>query len=64
MITVTKDPHNGPMELMGLSTDTKPTTDVGGRPIRNGSTFIEMDTRHVYFFDASTSSWLGVGDDT
>lgn len=38
--------------LFGLSTDTKPTEEVG-----NGSVFIEIDTSTVYFFDSANAVW-------
>ena len=44
MVTTT----NMSMEYVGLSTDTKPTNGVP-----NGSTFIEIDTGDVYFYDAT-----------
>ena len=37
----------------GLSTDEKPT-----RWVVNGSVFIEMDTGNVFFFDASSGTWV------
>lgn len=40
-------------EYVGLSTDTKPTEFVP-----NGSTFVEMDTKKLYAFDAANSEWL------
>ena len=41
-------------EYIGLSTDTKPTTD-----IPNGSSFFEMDTGDTYYFDAETAQdWI------
>jgi len=58
MITIAKDPHVGPMELIGLSTDEKPTAAIEGRPIRNGSTLIEMDTGHVYWYDEASGDWI------
>lgn len=40
-------------EMAGLSMDSKPVTaDVG-----NGSSFIEMDTSKVYFYDEANSQW-------
>lgn len=42
----------------GLSTDTKPTIEFNGKAIANGSTFFEMDTQDVYFYDGATNSWL------
>lgn len=40
------------LEIRGLSSDTKPTDD-----IPNGSSFLEMDTGEVYFWDAENSQW-------
>lgn len=49
------------VELMGLSTDTKPTGTVTGTtgacPIGNGSVFLEMDTSDVYIYDEQNSVW-------
>lgn len=42
----------------GLSTDSKPTDVFIGKNIGNGSTFFEMDTQEVYFYDGGTNSWL------
>ena len=44
-------------EFAGLHDDTKPVRD----DICTGSTFIEVDTGDVYFFDEESSSWLKVG---
>ena len=44
---------NNAWELRGKSTDTKPSQD--GVP--NGSTFVEMDTGNVYFWDAVDKQW-------
>ena len=44
-------------EFSGLSTDTKPT----GADIATGSTFVEVDTGDVYFFDEESNTWLKVG---
>ena len=40
-------------ELIGLSTDTKPTTD-----IPNGSVFIETDTAKIYLFNKTSGQWV------
>jgi len=62
MITVTKDPtyasHKPGLELVGLSTDEKPTDTVNGVPVTNGSTFIEMDTGNLYWFDQAAGEWI------
>ena len=40
-------------DIAGLSTDSKPVTeDVG-----NGSSFIEMNTSKVYFYDEANHQW-------
>lgn len=45
-------------ELSGLSTDTKPTGTFAGKNIANGSTFFEMDTQNVKFYDAENDAWV------
>lgn len=44
-------------ELAGLSTDNKPITNLA-----TGSSFIEVDTGNVYFFDEVGHTWHKVGD--
>lgn len=39
-------------QLVGLSTDTKPTENIG-----NGTIFIEMDTKTIYFYDKQNETW-------
>lgn len=58
MITLDKSDVNEPLSFKGLSTDTKPTTNYGSLAIKNGSTFFEMDTQEVYFYDGGTNTWL------
>lgn len=43
----------------GKSTDEKPTHEYDGIAIGNGSTFLEMDTKNVFFYDEETEGWLG-----
>jgi len=43
-------------EFRGLSTDTKPIK-VGEKYVDNGSTYIEMDTKKVYFYDLENQQW-------
>lgn len=50
------DDNNLEVELRGLSTDTKPTTLVG-KPVANGSVFIEIDTGKVYMYDLTNQTW-------
>lgn len=42
----------------GASTDTKPTGVCDNMTIANGSTFFEMDTQEVYFYDGANSDWF------
>lgn len=42
-------------EFQGLSTDTKPTY------APNGSSFFEMDTFKIYFFDKDSGTWITKG---
>ncbi len=58
MITLDKSDVNEPLSFKGLSTDTKPTVKYKSLAITNGSTFFEMDTQDVYFYDGATDSWL------
>lgn len=41
-------------EMVGLSTDTKPT----GVSVGNGWSYIEMDTGKVFFYNAEDEEWL------
>lgn len=58
MITLVKDDTTKELSLKGKSTDTKPTGSFEGLPLTNGSTFFEMDTQEVYFYDEDGSDWL------
>lgn len=64
MITIDETPREkqgGKYEFQfkGLSSDTKPMPAYDAREIANGSTFLEMDTMSVYFYDEASRSWLG-----
>ena len=61
MITVINfvgTPEGGRFELVGKSTDTKPTQKFSGMYVDNGSTFYEMDTQKVKSFDLDTHTWI------
>ena len=45
------------IDLRGLSSDTKPTVTYQGERIGNSSTFLEIDTQNVSFYDKSSDSW-------
>jgi hypothetical protein len=44
--------NNTMVNYRGLSTDTKPVSAA------NGSTFLEMDTGTIYFYDEDSSDWI------
>lgn len=53
MITAQRNAsHEGFVDYVGLSTDTKPTTGV-----MNSTVFYEMDTKKKYMFDAENQIW-------
>ena len=41
----------------GLSTDDKPTLEQFPE-MRNGSKFIEMDTKKLFYWDAESEDWI------
>ena len=47
-----------PLELAGKSTDQKPTKEFEGYPIVNGSSFFEMDSGELYWFDGDKKTWI------
>lgn len=48
----------GLLEIVGLSSDNKPIKTVDNYYIMNGSTFLEMDTGIVYFYDEEAQQWI------
>ena len=58
MITLSKNDVTEELSFKGLSTDTKPTVKFNDLKILTGSTFFEMDTQDVYFYDGGSDSWL------
>ena len=60
MITYTgnsKTETNSRYDFEGLSTDTKPT--IADFPkMQNGSSFFEMDTKKIYFYNADSDQWV------
>lgn len=57
MVTVDKNTQSDKLSLSGLSTDTKPTQTFEGLKIINGSSFMEVDTQNVYFYDEENHTW-------
>ena len=45
-------------DIRGLSTDTKPTETFQGEAIGNGSSFLEIDTKDVKFYDEDSHTWM------
>lgn len=44
--------------MKGLSTDTKPTVEHDGIGIENGSSFFEIDSKDLKFYDRDSESWV------
>ena len=57
MVTLEKNTHSDKLSLSGLSTDTKPTQTFQGQKIVNGSSFLEIDTQNVFFYDEQNHQW-------
>lgn len=57
MVTLEMNTHSDKLSLCGLSTDTKPTNTFQGKKIVNGSTFLEVDTQNVFFYDEEHNTW-------
>ncbi len=60
MITYTGKPKTEKYyqyDFTGLSTDEKPTVE-DFPDMRNGSTFFEMNTKKVFFYDAENGQWV------
>ena len=48
----------GDFSFKGLSTDTKPTETHDGITIKNGSSFLEIDTKTLFFYDSDSDAWV------
>ena len=57
MVTLTKNTQENTISFKGLSTDTKPVGTFQGLEIPNGSSFLEIDTQNVVFYDAEGQTW-------
>ena len=60
MVTGTRTEGNNDISTFsfkGLSTDTKPTGLWKGTKIQNGSSFLEIDTQNLFFYDAENVTW-------
>ena len=45
------------LDIVGLSTDTKPISTIESLTITNGSIFTEIDTANIFMFDEEKRSW-------
>lgn len=57
-ITKNGDVAIGDFSFKGLQSDTKPTETFDGMTIKNGSSFLEMDTKELKFYDAAGKAWV------
>lgn len=57
MVTMTKNTQENTLSFKGLSTDTKPVETFQGLEIPNGSSFLEIDTQSMVFYDAENKTW-------
>lgn len=60
MVTATRTEGNNEISTFsfkGLSTDEKPTGSWKGTIIENGSSFMEIDTQNLVFFDRENQEW-------
>lgn len=57
MVTITKNTQENILSFKGLSTDTKPVETFQGLEIPNGSSFLEIDTQNMVFYDAENKTW-------
>jgi len=45
------------LDIVGLSTDTKPISTIESLTITNGSIFTEIDTANIFMFDEENYTW-------
>ena len=45
------------VEFRGLADDDKPTS-IGGATIENGSSYLEMNTGKIYYYDLENTTWV------
>lgn len=60
MVTATRVEGNNErstFSFKGLADDTKPIGTWEGAIIENGSSFLEIDTQNVVFFDRENQTW-------
>lgn len=62
MITLLQEPRRWGdgtynIEFAGLSADSKPVSEYERMKIANCSSFFEIDTAEIYFYDKETEEW-------
>lgn len=63
MVTATRTEGNNEIatfSFKGKSTDTKPTGYWNRTKIKNGSSYLELDTQEVYFYDGDSDDWFAL----
>lgn len=61
MITINNiNKFNSTIDLVGLSSDTKPLDKFKGYRIKNGSSFYEMNSKKAYIFSEEDKVWYEV----
>lgn len=58
VVSKDKDEKIADFSFKGLSTDTKPTEVFDGMTVKNGSSFLEIDTKDLKFYDADGKAWV------
>jgi len=61
MVTATRTEGNNEISsfaFKGLQADSKPTGSWEGTIIKNGSSFLELDTQDVKFYDQENQTWV------
>lgn len=62
MITISETPKRKQkgfeFSFQGLSTDEKPIGKYEELKIGNGSSFLELDTKEIYFYDQENQAWV------
>ncbi|MBQ9567648.1 MAG: hypothetical protein IJR31_06190 [Lachnospiraceae bacterium] len=56
--SIAKTEEEYSFSFKGKSTDIKPTGHYDGMKIKNGSSYMEIDTKTLYYYDASTDTWI------
>ena len=53
-----RDAQSKTFAFKGLSSDTKPTGSYDGYVIENGSSFMELDTKTLFYYNEGAQTWV------